>query len=136
MSASSSRPHTSTLYPVHTVVYRGYDTAVRATEKKEMARSRSRSSSLPSSIFRGVPSQVKEGDRIGVSAEQEDVDVKKRDSDEFRGRKPEVRHSHSPSIEGGWSDDRDGDITDLILIIHGIGQGVRNMHCSLFSAPN
>ncbi len=136
MSASSSRPHTSTLYPVHTVVYRGYDAAVRATEKKEMARNRSRSSSLPSSIFRGVPSQVKEGGRIGISAEQEDVDVKNVTLMVFRGRNPEVRHSHSPSFEGGWSDDGDGDITDLILIIHGIGQGVRNMHCSLFIAPN
>lgn len=118
MSSNSSRPHTSTLYPVHTIVYRGYEAAVRAAAKKEMARSRSRSSS----VFRSVPTAAKEGDKVDVSIEQEEADVKKRDSSEFRGRKPEARHSHSPSVGGIVNDD--GDITDLILIIHGIGQGV------------
>lgn len=126
MSSSTSRPHTSTLYPVHTIVYRGYDAAVAAGEKKDLARSHSRSSSLPSNIFRGVPPLPNEDDKIAISPEQEDFDVKKRDFSEFRGRKPGARHSHSPSVGGGASDD--GDITDLILIIHGIGQGVSSGH--------
>lgn len=98
-------------------MYRGYDAAVAARN-------------IPNGLVvnlkkleEAVDTAVtEEGTRgIGLTPEQEEKEVKEADAAKMRGRQKD-RESKLPPVGNEGSED----VTDLILIIHGIGQGVRH----------
>ena len=87
-------------------MYRGYEAAITATEaRSEVSSPKSETASLPGDVF-VRPSKSKNGVR---PVEFENIYVEDRE------------RAKSPARVGN---EEEGDVTDLILIIHGIGQGV------------
>lgn len=109
---------TAALYPGSKLIYRGYDIAVSATEaRSETSSPKSETASLPGDVF-VRPSATKPRKRI---AKFEEIQVESPD------------RPKSPARVGN---EELGDVTDLILIIHGIGQGVScHFVTILFSLP-
>ncbi|THH10470.1 hypothetical protein EW145_g1291 [Phellinidium pouzarii] len=117
-SSSNSNATVLTFYPGSTPMYRGYD-AVLAEATTE---SRPRSASVP------AKRQVKDererrSEGIDVTSGQENVDVKQNDYTTRRGESLDLER---PLLS---VDNKDGDnVTDLIFIIHGIGQGLATQY--------
>lgn len=123
MPVSSSTRTLATCYPNSTLVHRGYDAAVSAHEAASgpSLLTTTRKEATPSSP---ISDSGGGGEDIRVSPKQEEERVKRADSSAARprkrGRTEDWRRSPTPV-----GNDDEGDVTDLILIIHGIGQGVR-----------
>ena len=107
-------------YPNSIVVYRGYDAAVDAYE----------AASRPTVVYKDEAPVSPSGDSddvtaddIKVSPKKEEARVRNADANTSATRKRGRPEDWSRSSTPVGNED-DGEVTDLILIIHGIGKGV------------
>lgn len=101
-----------TLFPGSTLVYRSYDAAVAASKSTDP-----KEPTTPST----PPLPIKESNEgIVLTKESEEKEVKEADAARAKGQQRQ-REENLPRVGNESSED----VTDLILIIHGIGQGVR-----------
>lgn len=115
LQTSGSQQSTLTFYPGSVAVFRGYDAAVSQTK----AQIRPRSSSVPAKRKVTFEETGYQSDNSIVFApQQEDHEIKHTDR---RGRQRRASEWNKSAV---GNDDSEDSVTDLILIIHGIGQGV------------
>ena len=98
-------------------MYRGYEAAVTASYPVK----RPRSSSLPPKRKEDTEESGYQSDSVVGIAAEENREVKFVDSTDKR-RKNSLRRM---SLARLGNEDAEDSVTDLVLIIHGIGQGVR-----------
>lgn len=101
-------------------MFRGYDAASEADAKQ----SRKRSASLPPKKMKKPKHQVDDfgyqSDSVIIDPQEEDENVKREDA--MKGKKKASEWQDSLPPVG--NEDGDDNVTDLVLIVHGIGQGV------------
>ncbi|KAL5501511.1 hypothetical protein ACEPAH_8771 [Sanghuangporus vaninii] len=113
---SSAKPSTPAFYPGSIMVYRGYEAAVAALSPVN----RPRSASLPSKRKVDTEESGYQSDGVSVSPAEENREVKFVDNADKRWNNSQRRKS---STRVG-NEDAEDSVTDLVLIIHGIGQGL------------
>ncbi|EJC98098.1 uncharacterized protein FOMMEDRAFT_171452 [Fomitiporia mediterranea MF3/22] len=116
---SSSKPSTLTFYPGSKPVYRGYEAAAEAGP----VQTRARSASVPTKRKANTEESGYQSDSVAVPSQEDAREVKfatikKPRRSVSRGRKP---------IRVGNEDGEDN-VMDLVLIIHGIGQGLASQY--------
>ncbi|KAL5520107.1 hypothetical protein ACEPAG_1767 [Sanghuangporus baumii] len=112
---SSAKPSTPSFYPGSIMVYRGYEAAVAASSSVN----RPRSSSLPSKRKVDIEESGYQSDGVSASPVEENREVKFVDNTDKRWKNSQRRKSSTPV----GNEDPEDSVTDLVLIIHGIGQG-------------
>ncbi|KAI5122806.1 hypothetical protein M0805_000148 [Coniferiporia weirii] len=116
--SSNSKPAALTFYPGSTPVYRGYD----AILAEEITRDRPRSSSVPAQPKTIDEEMVRRPEEdAAVAPERKNNEAKRVDHVRRRGKSAE-----RPLPPVGNEDSED--VTDLIFIIHGIGQGLATQY--------
>ncbi|KAL5482713.1 hypothetical protein ACEPAI_9307 [Sanghuangporus weigelae] len=112
---SSAKPSTPSFYPGSIMAYRGYEAAVAASSPVN----RPRSSSLPSKRKVDIEESGYQSDGVSASPVEENREVKFVDNADKRWKNSQRRKSSTPV----GNEDPEDSVTDLVLIIHGIGQG-------------
>ncbi|TDL17868.1 hypothetical protein BD410DRAFT_753898 [Rickenella mellea] len=115
--SSRSGPSPNTFYPGSTVVYRGYDAALSAKTPVQTP------TTTDPSAKSETPGSGATADDVLLTPGQEEKDVKEADEKNTRGRKKE-RAKPFPPV----GSDVHEEVTDLVLIIHGIGQGLADQY--------
>ncbi|KAL5524599.1 hypothetical protein ACEPAF_9739 [Sanghuangporus sanghuang] len=118
--ASSAKPSTPSFYPGSITVYRGYEAASEAAVAASSPVNRLRSSSPPSKCKVDTEESGYQSDGVSVSPAKENREVKYVDNADKRWKNSQRRKSSTPV----GNEDAEGSVTDLVLIIHGIGQGL------------
>ena len=101
-------------------MYRGYD----AASEEDMKQLRRRSASMPPKKMKKPKHQVDDSgyqsDSAIIDPQEEDMEVKREDTLKGKNKASEWRETLPPV----GNEDGDDNVTDLVLIVHGIGQGV------------
>lgn len=110
--SASSKIGFATAYGGARIVYRGYDAAASAL---------SPAPSPPTAPSTGLPAPMND---MMLSPKEEERQVKQADESEARGRSGSIQQGSLMKSKTPVGNDATDDVTDLIFIIHGIGQGV------------
>jgi hypothetical protein len=111
---------TNSLYPTAPLVYRGYDEAVRRSSAP--SRPTSISPPRPATAVSGSSPSDRPSRRKSMDAKlAQKVAERTSQENQSSNAEPDITAEDAKVGEG-----RSQDVTDLILVVHGIGQGVRD----------